>query len=158
MRPAHAVSSCGQLTSFSTRLPASRMVNAAKSSLTPKKIAHTPTRVTSVNSDRCQERTAHTPRTSSAIPSSNCVHHHGTFSSTSELTMCTMPKTIRYQATKIETMYSVMSGHTNVTIPAITDKIPNTMNSHRQLSTRLATTSSVTPPSMNDAPTRPATA
>jgi len=55
-------------------LPASRRVKAAKISATPWKMAHTPTRVTRVSSDRCQERTAHTPRASSATPSSSWVH------------------------------------------------------------------------------------
>jgi hypothetical protein len=64
----------GQRMSWSARLPASRRVKAAKISATPWKMAHTPTRVTSVSSDRCQERTAHTPRASSATPSSSWVH------------------------------------------------------------------------------------
>jgi hypothetical protein len=41
-----------QSTSCSTRLVASRRENAAKISLTPWKMAHTPTKVTSVSSDR----------------------------------------------------------------------------------------------------------
>jgi hypothetical protein len=64
----------GQPASRSACLPASRSLNAATISLAPKKIAHTPTRVTSVTSDRCQERTAHTPSTSSAAPSSSPLH------------------------------------------------------------------------------------
>jgi hypothetical protein len=55
-------------------LPTSRTVKAAKISFTPKTMAHTPTRVIRVSSDRSQERTAHTPRTSSATPSSSPVH------------------------------------------------------------------------------------
>ena len=84
-------------------LPASRTENAAKISLTPVKMAHTPTRVTNVSSDRSQERTAQTPRTSSATPSSSWVHHHDTLGPASALTMCTIPNTIRYQATRIDT-------------------------------------------------------
>jgi hypothetical protein len=89
---------------------ASRRENAAKISLTPWKMAHTPTKVTSVSSDRCQERTAHTPKTSSATPSSSWVHHHTTLGPASALTTCMMPNTIRYQARKIDTMYSVIAG------------------------------------------------
>lgn len=44
---------CGQ-TARSSRLPRSRTENAAKISATPKKIAHTPTSVTNVSSDRSQ--------------------------------------------------------------------------------------------------------
>ena len=41
-----------QPASRSTRFPASRSVNAAKISFTPWKMAHTPTRVSRVSSDR----------------------------------------------------------------------------------------------------------
>ena len=42
-------------------MPAWRTEKAAKISFTPWKMAHTPTRVTKVTSDCCQDRTAHTP-------------------------------------------------------------------------------------------------
>src|SRR6266568_2244451 len=156
--PTAAWSAGCQRTSCSTRLLASRRENAAKISLTPRKMAHTPTSVTSVNTDRCHDRIAHTPNTRSATPSSSCLHHHATFGPANAPTRCITPKMIRYQATKTDTTYSVIPGHTKVITPAATDKIPATTNSQRQLCTRLATASWVTPPNRKATPTNAATA
>jgi len=69
-----------------------------------------------------------------------------------------IPKMIKYQATRMETTYRVMAGQTRVRIPAATPTMPATMNSQRQLWTRVATVSWVMPPNRKATPTRAATA
>jgi hypothetical protein len=69
-----------------------------------------------------------------------------------------IPKMIRYQATRSATTYRVMAGQTKVRIPAATAKMPATMNSHRQLCTRMATASWVKPPNSKATPASAATA
>src|SRR6266704_286939 len=68
------------------------------------------------------------------------------------------PEKDQVPRTKTDTTYSVMSGQTKVMIPAATDKIPATTNSQRQLWTRPATASWVTPPNRKLTPTNAATA
>src|SRR5680860_669017 len=91
-------------TSWSACLATSRRVNPAKVSFTPRQMAHTPTTVTSVTSECSQERADHTPSTSPEVPSSSPVHHHDSLGPASALTRWMVPKTIRYQATRIETV------------------------------------------------------
>jgi MMPL family len=52
----------------------------------------------------------------------------------------------RNQATRTDTTYKVMSGHTNVVTPVPIHAIPNSMNSQRQLGTQAANWICVIPP------------
>lgn len=63
----------------------------------------------------------------------------------------------RYQATRIDTTYSVTPGQANAMIPAATPTTPPTISSQRQAWTWLATTSWVMPPNRKATPTNTAT-